>query len=607
MARSAHALRILLAVTLPLALAACGGSGSGSVVASGGGGPSDGSALTGILSAEGPIGGVAYQTATQHGVTGADGSFRYREGEQVAFSIGALLLGEAVAAQAAMSPLELVPGSAIPTTIHEVRDFLDEYRGGGEELADFGSEPTGSWFPIETPRFLLLRSHATRRMVNMLRLLRAFDRDKDPSNGITIHEAASSAFADASLDLDLPFGPFKVALRRRLFAAFHAGAVPSAMQDANWGLALDAFARARNVSPPVFADREVRRDDSRRVETKRFDVRGLLVSEARFVDDVLDVSVERTYDDWGNQLTWRWTGRGTTFATRFRYDDHGSLVYAEQERDGLRTSSLTNTYDASGRRQTEAFDSDGDGRPDGMLAREFDREGRVAGVSASFVGVPQPQVFRFQYDTRGRISQIGFDADNDRVEESTVVLTYDERGHLVHEAWQGSPAAEHQRTFDAAGRLSRLESDLDADGAVDRTESITFDARGYWTSIDIREDGPEQRFEQAHDRFGNRVRGEYTVDGRLQYVTTTRVDAQGHPIRIEMDTTGDGVANLIHQMTNNSEGYVTRRETDLEGDGIIDVTSFRDPVRVSFATFAEDGAREYGALELMRTVAQFPR
>ncbi|NEA43194.1 CocE/NonD family hydrolase [Streptomyces sp. SID11385] len=49
--------------------------------------------LTGTLA--GPIAGLRYETPTHHGLTGPDGSFRYEEGERVAFLLGRTSIGHA--------------------------------------------------------------------------------------------------------------------------------------------------------------------------------------------------------------------------------------------------------------------------------------------------------------------------------------------------------------------------------------------------------------------------------------------------------------------------------------------------------------------------------
>ena len=70
-----------------------------------------------------PVEGVDWRTATLSGVTGPDGEFRYRSGEQVSFAIGAIPLGEPVAGKPLVTPLDLVPQGTLdaPAVINIAR------------------------------------------------------------------------------------------------------------------------------------------------------------------------------------------------------------------------------------------------------------------------------------------------------------------------------------------------------------------------------------------------------------------------------------------------------------------------------------------------------
>jgi len=66
---------------------------------------------TGVFT-DSPVAGLRYQTETQQGVTGADGTFQYQDGEQVSFKLGELELGSTLAA-AQLSPLDLVESATL--------------------------------------------------------------------------------------------------------------------------------------------------------------------------------------------------------------------------------------------------------------------------------------------------------------------------------------------------------------------------------------------------------------------------------------------------------------------------------------------------------------
>lgn len=98
------------------------------------------------------VGGLEYFTATQHGFTAADGSFKYLKGEKVTFKIGNLTLGQATVANDTLTLFDLV------------------------------SSPLNS------------DGSPSDEVVNMARLLQSLDEDSDPNNGITITEATRNQF-----------------------------------------------------------------------------------------------------------------------------------------------------------------------------------------------------------------------------------------------------------------------------------------------------------------------------------------------------------------------------------------------------------------------------
>lgn len=102
------------------------------------------------------VGGIGYETDTQDGETTAEGEFEYVDGETVTFFIGDLAL-PAVAGGELITPMDLF----------ETTDITDQ------------------------------------RVVNLARLLQSLDEDGDPSNGITLTEAAHAAATGVDIDLDV--------------------------------------------------------------------------------------------------------------------------------------------------------------------------------------------------------------------------------------------------------------------------------------------------------------------------------------------------------------------------------------------------------------------
>lgn len=133
---------------------ACGGGGgsSGSSTAS----SSSSGVNSGVL-LDAAVEGIDYKTATLSGVTDSLGTFKYKTGEQVTFSVGGITLGKA-------------NGSSVLTP----KEML-----GTSSLRDD-------------------------KMIKMLRFMQSIDEDNNPSNGIkisqTLKTSANSASSDISAD-----------------------------------------------------------------------------------------------------------------------------------------------------------------------------------------------------------------------------------------------------------------------------------------------------------------------------------------------------------------------------------------------------------------------
>ncbi|MDP2722208.1 MAG: hypothetical protein Q8O72_05595 [Bacteroidales bacterium] len=117
-----------------LGLAGCEGSGSRGATLNSKVVPNQGVFL------DSPVSGLDYQTETQSGTTDAAGHFQYLDGETIMFSMGDIVMGEAMAS-AVMTPVDLVP------------------------RANDETHPT---------------------VTNMIRFMQTLDEDGNPENGITL-------------------------------------------------------------------------------------------------------------------------------------------------------------------------------------------------------------------------------------------------------------------------------------------------------------------------------------------------------------------------------------------------------------------------------------
>jgi len=126
----------------------------------GGGGSSSNPTSTGVF-IDSPVINIGYRTETQNGVTNSRGEFKYFPGETVTFFIGDLEF-PSVLADERVTPLDMADTDDITHPM----------------------------------------------VVNIARLLQTLDKDGDPTNGITIADAASAVAVQ--LDFDLPLATFEL-------------------------------------------------------------------------------------------------------------------------------------------------------------------------------------------------------------------------------------------------------------------------------------------------------------------------------------------------------------------------------------------------------------
>ena len=146
-----------------------------------------------------PTQAVRYTTATQAGVTDANGHFQCLEGEVVSFFIGGLLLGE-TAGNSNVSIFNWVEG-ADAVTGNALRQSID-------------------------------KSIPFNRVINIATLLQTLDRDNNAENGVTLTLPVTQLFEADSVHFDKRWDKFKadLGLRSVLAAGKSAGLIHNAVQ-----------------------------------------------------------------------------------------------------------------------------------------------------------------------------------------------------------------------------------------------------------------------------------------------------------------------------------------------------------------------------------------
>jgi hypothetical protein len=430
-------------------IAACGGGGGG-----GGGGGSDDddddddtTVRTGVF-IDGPVQGLSYETATQSGVTNANGEFDYINGETVTFSIGGIVLGTADAA-AEVSPFDLF-GMNPPTTELALRLQLNTRN----DVTGFD------------------------RAANVAFLLVSLDNDADPDNGIDL-AGWDVALAAAELDFDLNLYTF--ARRFRNFAATYdinpdvSPIQPLAHLYASLGIIMPI-----HLVTSVITDYGNNGSDNFVLEYG-YDANGFTNSFE--VDSDADgvFSQSQSYVHTSQ-------GRFDTFDFQSDSDDDGMPNSTQNQ---------TSTYNADGDLATLVTESDFDG--DGNLDNRqttthvYDdfgrRESSQMAIDTDFDGGTDEVIdYTYTYDADNNLltevqeGDVDLDSNPDSVE--TFTYTYDSAGNQLTKLQERDTGVDldidfrqsETRTYDADGNVLTYERELDFNGDddLDNLDSFTY-------------------------------------------------------------------------------------------------------------------------------------
>lgn len=136
-------LNLALMLGITLSLPACGGGGSSSKTLK---------ILNGVFK-DSNVAGLSFISGKQNGVTDKNGSFRYEEGNKVAFSIGKVQLGETLG-KAVITPLDLVKNGTLnsPEVINKARFLMmldkDNNPSNGIEISPKVAKKADTWLPV---------------------------------------------------------------------------------------------------------------------------------------------------------------------------------------------------------------------------------------------------------------------------------------------------------------------------------------------------------------------------------------------------------------------------------------------------------------------------
>ncbi len=476
----------------------------------------------------GSVSGVEYETATQFGVTDQRGGFQYEEGERVTFRIGETVLGETLG-QDQITPFDLAG-------VEVITDGWRGIRSAGE------------------------RFH---RVVNILVLLRTFDRDLDGSNGIEITADVTALFEGVEVPLHEPYSRFRSnrsfrgtlnrANSERLLIGYGAVADPvAALTDLYDTLGVvpgffDAYTREIDSDADGFIDEvvSVRHDAlGRRVLEGRHEAGSPFVvttrefgPAAQATSTIVDVSNDGTADDL-HRTEFNRDGDPTVYTTDYgadgvidrtrskSYNEFGEVILSmnDEDGDGIADSVQRWNYSDTGDWEEQIMDDDGDGVVDRITRTYFDAMGRSVRVEYDEHADGSIDTIQHRrYDDAGNLVESARDRDADGIPDTVYATHYDAEGKEIRSTedrdGDGEPESVTISTYDEDGNRILLETDRDIDGTVDGFTINTYDERGNLTRTRTDNDG----------------------DGTIDYQRISEYDENGFQVFMSQDNDGDGI------------------------------------------------------------------
>ncbi|WP_201345620.1 hypothetical protein [Thiohalobacter sp. COW1] len=576
-------------------LAGCGGGGGDAS------GPSTGYFV------DSPVAGVGYSTATQSGLTGADGSFLYLPGEEITFTLGAVVLGGGQA-RATMTPFDLFPDASVPDSQQAIYSLLRQI-------------PENSGPRIRLPEGATLEQlvPGAIQAINQLVLLQALDSDGNPENGISIESGMLELLEHTEIDFAQSPNDFHRDSELEHVVQMGVGAgllastrIPSPAQ------ALAHFSAAQGVgftaARPVAYEED---DDNDGVADKReeyeYDEDGRLVIERddNDGDGVFDTIMNTTYAENGRILE---RDRGD-WKMAYQYDAQDRLVRTAEdyEGDGIDDQCRFYVWGEDGKLESESRDDGCDGTAQRAEDFAYDAFGNLIRerLDSNGDGVwDRIEVYEFSDSDHPRTrtgERIDTDADGDWNFIGAVILTaagatsvykhdsgadgawdyianyfYDDAGYAtgLEEDNDGDGQVDRiaRYDYDALGNLMKFADDTDADGVAERIDEYAYANASYPRGVtgyteDHDGDGVADEIDSyIYDAQGRRVREEYdgNADGVLETVEFYIYDAAGNFIEESEDRDADGDKDYILTRTYDANGMQLTESQDFDGDGVVD-------------------------------------
>ena len=534
---------------------------------------------TGFLLAPGAVTGVSYETPTQKGVTGLDGSFQYDEGETVRFSIGDTVLGEATG-QRQLTPFDLA-GSEVLTGIRINWALQD------------GDSPFQA-------------------VINLAVLLQSLDQDANAGNGIQIRQGVSALFHGFSLDVTQDWRTFQgdsrlrhalgTASRTRRFSKPHGIIKPAPAASYLYeGLGIDA--RTVGISQKQVGEQGeflayteyfhydtdgnmTRHDDgtSNAFETWEYSPDGNVIRHERDAKMYIGHDIEFwKYDSRGNLVRHEQdvNADGTIDGTEFwRYNSNNNIVAHGYGRADYEHGNVDHlSYDDRGNliRRESTF-GDGDLSAVSPETRRYDASGRLVQSTGEFsLGSDEPagSSTSWTYDSSGKLRQITQSAHGPYGSASTTeIWKYNNQGKVISKKLvndDGTVDRAQTWEYDNRGNMTRYESDgawceaghpagytVDFEIADHCTEGWQYHSNG---TVSLQEINATLAWRRVEPPLHGNWQFEYDSSGRM-----VRYESQPYEYADDFQYWTTAIVNWQYD----NSGNLTRKVVDLYADGTAD-------------------------------------
>lgn len=465
---------------------------------------------TGVFKDSSAVAGLTYSTESQSGITNTNGQFKYKEGETIRFSLGNLTLGEGVAAQSAITTLDIVPSAMI---YQKDADFVNYHFDSDSNEANISGFLNSS---------------------NIMTLLQTLDADQDPNNGLEISDSVITLINDAQLDLEQTHNWFASKLSDISNEALNQGLLThSAVIKPQY--ALKNYYQANNIDYAFGQITSIETNSS--IQNISYDEWGNIVTENTDTnkDGTNNLTTLTTYNDTGDALsqTTYVDGEIISKAISMAYNNAGFIINKQTEyfeNDVVQaTENEEYAYDTNGNLTSEAKDNNGDGEVDEIISYAYDASNTLLSTT-------------YDDEADGSIDDI--------VYETTQISTFDEQGKVIQLAYQdenGETSQIDYFTYDENGFKKSINYDFGADGDTDVIHTFLYNDTNLLESYIIDND----------------------ADGNADIITTYEYEGD-NLTKVLNDNDADGLADFVESYQYNENNQLLSYSQDEDNDGVID-------------------------------------